>query len=190
MNPDLRSLIYSDLHRYHGRTSFKILLHAYWRLPAFRYTYHMRKARYRRNRRGLYNRAAFAFHKWLLLRARYRFGFQIPELTTIGRGFYIGHFGTVVVSASAVLGDNVNLGPGVVIGETARGSRAGVPVIGSRVWIGSNAVIVGKIRIGDGVVIAPGALVNFDVPENSVVVGNPGQIHSAKGSEGYIQNIA
>lgn len=108
----------------------------------------------------------------------------------IGRGLYIGHFGTLVVSAQAVLGDNVNLAPGVVIGQTNRGDRAGVPTIGNRVWIGSNAVLVGKIHVGDGAVIAPGAFVNFNVPDNSVVVGNPGKICSQMGSEAYVCNLA
>lgn len=37
--------------------------------------------------------------------------------------------------------------------------------------------MVGNITIGNDVMIAPGAYVNFDVPDNSVVIGNPGVIH-------------
>ena len=40
-------------------------------------------------------------------------------------------------------------------------------------WIGTNAVIVGGIEIGDDVLIAPGAFVNVDVPSGSTVIGNP-----------------
>ena len=39
-----------------------------------------------------------------------------------------------------------------------------------------NAVVVGKIKIGNNVLIAPNAYVNFDIPDNSVVVGNPATI--------------
>ena len=38
-------------------------------------------------------------------------------------------------------------------------------------------MVCGNIVIGDDVLIAAGAFVNFDVPDNSVVVGNPGIIH-------------
>lgn len=41
-------------------------------------------------------------------------------------------------------------------------------------------MIVGAIEIGDDVLIAPGAFVNFDVPAHSLVIGNPGIIHAKK----------
>lgn len=53
-----------------------------------------------------------------------------------------------------------------------------------------NAVVVGRIVIGDDVLIAPNAYVNFDVPSHSVVVGNPGKIISRENvTEGYIASI-
>ena len=56
-------------------------------------------------------------------------------------------------------------------------------------WIGTNAVVVGKITIGDDVLIAPGAFVNFDVPPHSIVVGNPAKIISRENAtEKYIEN--
>ena len=42
--------------------------------------------------------------------------------------------------------------------------------------MGANSIVVGGVRIGNNVLIAPGAFVNFDVPDNSVVIGNPGVI--------------
>lgn len=42
--------------------------------------------------------------------------------------------------------------------------------------MGANSIIVGKVHIGDHVLLAPGAFVNFDVPNNSIVLGNPGKI--------------
>ena len=40
----------------------------------------------------------------------------------------------------------------------------------------ANSIIVGGVRIGNNVLIAPGAFINFDVPDNSIVIGNPGKI--------------
>lgn len=56
-------------------------------------------------------------------------------------------------------------------------------------WIGTNAVIVGNITIGSDVLIAPLAYVNFDVPDHSIVIGNPARIISRdNATAGYIQN--
>lgn len=98
---------------------------------------------------------------------------EIPTNTVIGEGLYLGHFYNIVVNSDVVIGRNCNLHKGVVIGQTNRGAKKGVPVIGDCVWIGVNAVIVGGITIGDDVLIAPNAYVNCDVPSHSVVLGNP-----------------
>lgn len=75
----------------------------------------------------------------------------------------------------------------MVIRQENRGKRKGCPTIGDSVWIGANAVIVGKIRIGNDVLIAPLTYVNFDVPSHSIVIGNPGRIiHRDGATDGYI----
>ena len=56
-------------------------------------------------------------------------------------------------------------------------------------WIGVNSTIVGKIKIGNNVLIAPNSFVNVDVPDNSVVVGNPCKIiYKENATENYINN--
>lgn len=49
--------------------------------------------------------------------------------------------------------------------------------------------VLGRITIGDGALIGPGAYVTFDVPSNAVVIGNPGRIVSEAGTAAYIDNI-
>jgi serine O-acetyltransferase len=118
----------------------------------------------------------------------YKYGFQIGG--KIGEGFYIGHFGTIIVSVNAEIGRNCNIATGVTIGATRRGEKKGAPKIGDTVWIGTNAVLVGNINIGNDVLIAPGAFVNFDVPDHSLVIGNPGRIsYKENATEGYINNV-
>ena len=108
----------------------------------------------------------------------YRTQIQIPARTQIGEGFYIGHSGRVIIHPDSKLGKNMNIGTGVTIGCENRGKRIGVPTFEGDCWIGTNAVIVGNVKIGRDVLIAPLAYVNFDVPEHSVVIGNPAQIIS------------
>ena len=63
----------------------------------------------------------------------------------------------------------------------------GTPIIGNDVWIGVNSTVVGKITIGDDVLIAPNSYVNCDIPSHSVVFGNPCIIkHRDNATEGYV----
>ena len=86
---------------------------------------------------------------------------------------------------------NCNIHKGVTIGQENRGKRKGTPVIGDEVWIGINATIVGKVSIGSDVLIAPNTFVNKDIPDHSVVFGNPCVIiPNTKATEEYICNKA
>ena len=113
------------------------------------------------------------FWRLVLRHFQIKYGFQIYPETQIGEGLYLGHWGSLVINPNAKIGKNCNIAQGVTIAQANRGKNEGVPEIGNEVWIGPNAVIVGKITIGNNVLIAPNAYVNFNVPNNSVVIGNP-----------------
>lgn len=114
---------------------------------------------------------------------------QIPPECNIGPGFQILHFGRIVFNHHVIVGQNCTVCPGVLIGQEDRGTRRGNPVLGDYVFVGTNAVIVGKVRIGSNVMIAPNSFINFDVPDNSIVVGNPGRVISSENAtEQYIKN--
>ena len=100
---------------------------------------------------------------------------QIPVRTRIGNGFRIVHFGHIVVNPDAIIGRNFNISQGCLIGN-AQGKRKGSPIIGDNVCMNANSIIIGNVTIGNNVLIAPGAFVNFDVPDNSIVIGNPGKV--------------
>ncbi len=113
-------------------------------------------------------------------------GIQLPYTATIGKRFYIGHFGGIIINANAVIGENCNISQGVTIGVSGQGERRGVPVIGNNVYMGANATIAGKINIGDNVVIGANSLVTDNVEDNVTVLGVPARKISDKNSEGYI----
>lgn len=114
---------------------------------------------------------------------------EISHVAEIGPGLYIGHPYGITVNPNAKIGKNCNIHKGVTIGQENRGKRKGAPTIGDCVWIGVNSTIVGKITIGDDVLIAPNTYVNCDVPSHSIVFGNPCVIKSnAHATEGYINN--
>ena len=102
---------------------------------------------------------------------------------------YIGHSGMVVINPDAEFGKNMNIAAGVTIGRENRGKRMGAPKFAGDCWIGANAVVVGNVHIGEDVLIAPLAYVNFDVPSHSIVIGNPARIiEKENATEAYICN--
>jgi|InofroStandDraft_1065614.scaffolds.fasta_scaffold08696_6 serine O-acetyltransferase len=96
----------------------------------------------------------------------------------IGGGLYFGHAYCITINPNVIIGKNCNIHRGVLIGQENRGTRQGTPIIGNHVWIGINAIIVGRIKIGNDVLIAPNSYVNCDVPDHSIVIGNPCKIIS------------
>ena len=107
----------------------------------------------------------------------FKFGIQIPAQTKIASGFRIVHFGTIVINPETIIGKNFNISQGALIGN-ASGKRQGTPIIGDNVCMNANSIIIGNVKIGNNVLIAPGTFINFDVPDNSIVIGNPGKIIS------------
>lgn len=126
-------------------------------------------------------------YKTILKQYSKKYGLEISPSATIGAGLYLGHPYNITVGGNVIIGKNVNLHKGCTIGRENRGKREGVPRIGDRVSVGINSTIVGNIVIGDDVMIAPNSFVNFDVPDHSIVIGNPGVIHKKNNAtEKYI----
>lgn len=113
-------------------------------------------------------------------------GISIPASAVIGHSFYIGHFGGIIINADTIIGTDCNISQGVTIGVSGREDKRGVPVIGNRVYIGANAVIAGKINVGNDVLIGACSLVNANVLDDSVVIGVPAVAVSQIGSKDYI----
>lgn len=112
---------------------------------------------------------------------------EFPASLQCGPGLFLGHPYCITINPNVIIGSHVNIHKGVTIGQENRGRRKGTPVIGNNVWIGVNATVVGKIKIGDDVMIAPNSLVNCDVPSHSLVIGNPCIIkHRDNATEGYL----
>ena len=125
-------------------------------------------------------RAPFSFlYKVIFFFAKLATGIELPCEATLGRRVRIDHFGGIVISGDAVLGDDVVLRNGVTIGLRHTKVR-GSPVIGDRVDIGAGAKILGPITIGHDVAIGANAVVIKDVPANSIAVGVPAQVRPRK----------
>lgn len=110
-------------------------------------------------------------------------GIELHAATRIGEGFYIGHFGGVIISPKAVIGRNFTCSQDVSIGVSGDGDTYGAPTIGDDVYVAPGAKLFGKIRIGHNVKIGANAVIYKDVPDHAVVVLDPGfRIISYKGN--------
>lgn len=171
---NFKDLYQADIFRYGGQSGKYV--------RAFHY--YFRKAQTARNP------IAQLYYRWRFRRIKIKHGIELYYGTKIGKGLYLGHPYNITVNANAVLGNNVNLSKGITIGQENRGKRKGSPTIGDNVWIGVNATVVGNIKIGNDVLIAPNSYVNCDIPDHSVVFGNPCIIKSRdNATEEYITNV-
>lgn len=109
--------------------------------------------------------------------------FRSPEKLHIGKGSIIGDNVMLDARAGIYIGENVNFSTDVQIWTYQHDYRdpefrclpehVGSVVIGNRAWIGPRATILHSVRIGDGAVVAAGAVVTKDVPPYTLVAGIP-----------------
>jgi serine O-acetyltransferase len=90
----------------------------------------------------------------------------------IGPGLMLMHGFATIITAEKI-GSDCQVSQQVTIGYDDRGSP---PVLGDRVRVGANAVVLGPITVGDDAVIGAGAVVVRDVPAGAVVGGVPARV--------------
>ena len=76
----------------------------------------------------------------------------------------------------AIVGKNSHVGAGAVLAGVIEPASAEPVRVGDNVLIGANAVVIEGVQIGSGSVVAAGAIVTQDVPENVVVAGVPARV--------------
>ncbi len=102
-------------------------------------------------------------------------------MNTCGKGLFLAHLGTIVISNYASIGENCRILVDVNIGADARDGKA-APHIGNNVYIGPGAKIFGNISIADNCAIGANAVVNknFEI-ENCSIAGVPAKVINTKG---------
>jgi len=156
----------------------KITFYNYCWMDCVRFQRRLRKIEYLNNvkKGNVIFRVYQLFLEIINHRLAVKLGFSIPK-NVFGAGLCIVHYGTIVVSPLAVIGENCRIHPSTSIGD-----YNGVPTIGKNVYIGPGAKLFGGIKIGDNVTIGANAVVNHDVPNNVTVGGVPAKIISTKSS--------
>lgn len=106
------------------------------------------------------------------------------KLTKVGKGVFINFGCTFLDRGGISLKDNVFIGPNVQIITENHPEQPSVrrnvytkPVVIKRgAWIGASAVILPGVTIGENAIVGAGAIVTKDVPDNTIVAGNPARI--------------
>jgi len=111
---------------------------------------------------------------------RFVTGVEIHPGARIGRRFFVDHGMGVVIGETAEIGDDVLIYQGVVLGGTSLEKKKRHPTIGNNVVIGTAAILLGPITLGDGVRVGANSVVVKSVPPGATVVGVPGRIVQEK----------
>ncbi|HUT66966.1 MAG TPA: serine O-acetyltransferase [Dehalococcoidales bacterium] len=107
---------------------------------------------------------------------RFFTGIEIHPGASIGRRCFIDHGSGVVIGETTEIGDDVLLYQGVVLGGTTLEKKKRHPTLGNGVEMGSGAIALGPITIGDGARIGSSSVVIKSVPPGVTVVGIPGRV--------------
>lgn len=109
---------------------------------------------------------------------------NIGKFTRIGRNVYINHLCSFLDMGTITIGDNVLVGPKVnllseehPVNPVERKSLMARPVvIKNGAWIGAGATILPGVTVGENSIVAAGAVVNKNVPDNTIVGGIPARV--------------
>ena len=169
-----RELIKSSYYKYTDKKyNFFNRIVTNFKRPGFRYIYEYRKVQYYREHKLFV--LNYVVHLLALNKLRNNLGIYIGLDAIIGKGFFIGHPTSIVISGGAILGDNVRLLQCTTIGDNMHKVIEGrkAPMIGNNVDIGANVSIIARVKIGDNVIIGTGSVVVKNISSNKIAVGNP-----------------
>ncbi len=180
---EFKRIICVDMSRY-PRNPKNSLLSAYRIHPGFRFTFWYRLCQILLTRPRL--KVLLRIARWKYLRVQLATGIQIPILADIDEGLYIPHFGGIVVNPGFRAGKNLYLSHNVTIGKVHVGDREGVPSVGDGVFLGTGAVLLGAIHLGDNVAVGANSVVINHLPADAFAVGTPAKVVSSVGASGVL----
>lgn len=147
----------------------------------WKYQILLRKVEYLHNiKKNPIKKAYYKFCQYRLFRMQLKTGFSIP-INVFGLGLSIAHIGPIIINGFAKVGNNCRLHPFVTIGIDGRTGK--VANVGNDVYLSNGCKLLGDITIGDGTVIAAGAVVTKSfLDKDSVIGGVPAKVISYSGN--------
>jgi serine O-acetyltransferase len=121
--------------------------------------------------------------------ARRRTGVEIHPGARIAPGVFIDHGMGVVIGETAIVEEGCLIYKGVVLGGTSLERKLRHPHLEKNVVVGSNACVLGAIRLGEGARIGSGSVVVSDVPAGATVVGVPGRVARSATRHAFVDEL-
>lgn len=116
--------------------------------------------------------------------ARFWTGIEIHPGAQIGDGLFIDHGMGVVIGETAIIGNDCTIYHGVTLGGRGHDkAHKRHPTLEDNVLVGAGAKILGNVVIGENSNIGANAVILYDVPKNSTVVGVPGKVVKKDGQK-------
>lgn len=171
--------IKADIYRWYGSVSVGLFCKALLSKRGFRFILALRLA---------HHFGKIPLLGWLCI-ANYKFykiiySSDINFRTKIGAGARFHHVIGTAWATDAIIGKNATITHNVTLGN----KKGDSPVIGDNVYLAPGCCVIGKVTIGNNVIIGANAVVAKNIPDNAIVVGNPAKIISYNGSADYIEN--
>ena len=136
---------------------------------------------YKKSLLYLFRNSKFKIEGFVKILSGFKIDIRENAILSIGENTLINMDCSIYCFKNIEIGSDCLFGPGVIIrdcdGHTINGRCDAKPVvIGNHVWLGENSMILKGVSIGDGSVVAAGSVVTKNVPENTIVAGNPAKV--------------
>ncbi len=135
-----------------------------------------------------YRKKFFVFARIISHISRFFTGIEIHPGAKIGKKVFIDHGMGVVIGETAIVGNGCLLYKGAVLGGVSLSKGKRHPTLGENVVVGTNAIVLGNIKIGNNAKIAAGSVVLKNVPHHATVVGIPGKIVKTKSYRSILEH--
>jgi serine O-acetyltransferase len=154
----------------------------------WKYKIFLRKAEFFMNNsdKNFFNKMIGKYYTFKLGKLGCHLGFSIP-LNTTEEGLSLPHYGSIVINSTAKIGKNCRILVGTVIGVKSGFKQAAT--LGSNVYIGAGAKIIGDITIGDYVTIGANSVVVKNVESHITVAGIPAKKINNNDSSANLSNL-
>ena len=174
---DLQNYLKEDFKYYKHMPTYKDKILKTERYCSCRFIYTLRNYEYAiNNKNGFFGK--FRYFYWMIRFYHIMHKTQIYIYPNVcGSGLFIPHVGYMLISAQAEIGKNCTIRPGTLIASNlgSNNTKLRKVTIGDNVEFSAGCKILCK-KIGSNVSVGPNAVVSKNVPDNSIVMGNPGEI--------------
>lgn len=148
-----------------------------WTKPGFRTVAAHRFGAWRMTIKSKILRAPLSIlYRWLYRHCRNVYGIELPYTVALGRRVVFEHQGGIVIHGNSAIGDDCIIRQNCTLGIRRMSELDKAPTLEAGVSVGTGAVILGSVILGEGCAVGANAVVLSNVPPGSLAIGVPAKI--------------